>query len=211
MDLRYGRNHISCGRWPWEKPLWTSLVGLIADTKPPTWGHHFWRHPGILYSLSMCRFPLMRFTPSQRKGNEFRLELLQLPTQWELLVLIPPWVKCHWQNTTHTMGMSFSLEASPSDPILRSGLPEWNVREPFPQSQRPGKPKDGGGIRNLLLLGVAKSSDWVLLSNGPPMSVSSPSWERKQDGAMFLVEAVKPLISQVYIALISRGSFPLLK
>lgn len=78
--------------------------------------------------------------------------------------------KCHWQNATHTVGMSLSPEASLSDPILRSGLPECSVREPLPRSR--GQEAQGRRDPHLLLLGTAMSSDLVLLSDGPPMSAS---------------------------------------
>lgn len=51
-------------------------------------------------------------------------------------------------------GMSSSPEASPSDPILRSGLPECSVRALSPVTGGLGSPRDGGIHPYLLLLGV---------------------------------------------------------
>lgn len=70
--------------------------------------------------------------------------------------------------------MPFSLEASPSDRILRSGLPECSVKRAL--SPVTG-PREAQGQRDphLLFLGTAISSDLVRLSKGPPMSVRTDS------------------------------------
>lgn len=121
-----------------------------------------------------------------------------------------PLTECHSHN-----GPSFSLEASPSDPILRIGLPECSVREPFPRSPG-GRPKDGG-IHTGCSLGLLCHLTWFNFQTGRPCQwdpgptvPSSPSGKESQMGRCFL-QRVLNLRSHMFRCSDQRGSLSLLK
>lgn len=123
------------------------------------------------------------------------------------------------QNATHTAGMSLSPEASPSDPILRSGLPECSVKRALAPLSGPG---EGGKEGSPRTEGSTPAAPWDLLCHltwfssrmghrcprapGPPRSQ-----EGKQEGVGASCQSCYTCSPTRLDALISRGSLPLLK
>lgn len=214
-------------RGPRESHSWTYLGGCAADTKPPaTGGHHprrvKWEAPRhSIASFPTSRLPLVQLYSFMEEGGRALARTTAAPLGsggGGGAPVSPALSECP-QNATHTAGMSLSPEASPSDPILRSGLPECSVKRALAPLSGPG---EGGKEGSPRTEGSTPAAPWDLLCHltwfssrmghrcprapGPPRSQ-----EGKQEGVGASCQSCYTCSPTRLDALISRGSLPLLK